>query len=205
MNEIEIIENTPNGSVVEYGPEDDAETVEQAVGTGWSVDWQTPAYKLASGRWRSPVFPAAVRYEVVLVEATIEGNWGSACVGRTYATRALAQAAIDADPTAKPDAHGNTCTLEIVAVAVEGQRYRIQIDEETGGDETWDALHDYADAHPAPDALRPFVILGGAHLGDEVMVDQAAGEAAIAWLAAAAEALDWDERTTPVLVTPESD
>lgn len=86
-----------------------------------------------------------------------------------------------------------------------GQRYRIQTDEETGGDDVWGALHYYAEVHPAPAALAPFVdrdVLGDFN---GVVVDKAAGEAALAWLAAAAKALKWDDRTTPVLVTPEDD
>lgn len=55
---IEIMTGTPNGDVVEYGDED-AETVEAAVGSDWRVDWETPAYKLANGRRRSPVFKQA--------------------------------------------------------------------------------------------------------------------------------------------------
>ncbi len=80
--------------------------------------------------------------------------------------------------------------------------YRIQTDEGTGGDVIWDALHDYADAHPAPAALAPFVDRDA--LGDfaGVLVDVAAGQAAIAWLDVARRVLGWDERTTPVLVTP---
>lgn len=53
--EIEIDLDTPNGPVVEYGPEDDAEAVEAAVPAGWTVDWETPAYKLSTGRRRSPL------------------------------------------------------------------------------------------------------------------------------------------------------
>lgn len=81
--------------------------------------------------------------------------------------------------------------------------YRIQTDEETGGDETWDALHDYADAHPAPAALAPFVDrnVGGNFTG--VVVSRQDGEAASAWLDLAYAALGYDDRTTPVLVIPE--
>lgn len=80
--------------------------------------------------------------------------------------------------------------------------YRIQTDEECSAEQIWDALHDYADAHPAPTALRQFVDRDT--LGDfsGVLVDVAAGEAARAWLTEAAAALGWSERTTPVLVTP---
>ncbi len=54
-NEIEISLDTLNGPAVEYGPDDDAETVESEVPDGWRVDWETPAYKLASGRYRAPL------------------------------------------------------------------------------------------------------------------------------------------------------
>lgn len=76
--------------------------------------------------------------------------------------------------------------------------YRIQIDEETGSDEVWDALHEYAAAHPAPEALEPYV--GNHGWPNDTVVSSAVGRVAIAWLAAAARALEWDERTTPVLV-----
>jgi len=59
---------------------------------------------------------AKTEYEVRLVGATIEGDWAVECTGRRYASRAEAVAAIDQDPTTRPDAHGNTCTLDIVAV-----------------------------------------------------------------------------------------
>ncbi len=52
---IEITMDTPNGPVVEYGPDDNAETVEREVDVGWRVDWSTPAYRLTSGRLRSPL------------------------------------------------------------------------------------------------------------------------------------------------------
>lgn len=57
--EIEIDLHTPNGPIVEYGAEDDAETVEAAVPAGWRVDWETTAYRLASGRYRAPLVAAA--------------------------------------------------------------------------------------------------------------------------------------------------
>jgi hypothetical protein len=56
---IEILVGTPNGDVVEYGPDDDEAAVEAAAGDEWRVDWATPAYKLASERWRSPIFRQA--------------------------------------------------------------------------------------------------------------------------------------------------
>ena len=52
---IEIELDTPNGPIVEYGAEDDAESVEAAIPAGWRVSWDTPAYKLRSGRFRSPL------------------------------------------------------------------------------------------------------------------------------------------------------
>lgn len=57
MNEstIEIDLETPNGPVVIYGPDDDAYAVEAAIPPGWRVDWETPAYKTLSGRYRSPL------------------------------------------------------------------------------------------------------------------------------------------------------
>jgi hypothetical protein len=58
-NEIEILTNTPNGNVIEYGADLDEETVETAAGDEWRVDWATPAYKLASGRFRSPIIRQA--------------------------------------------------------------------------------------------------------------------------------------------------
>ncbi len=78
--------------------------------------------------------------------------------------------------------------------------YRIQTDEECGADEIWDALHDYADIHPAPAALAPFVDRHelGDFRGVEVSADD--GEAALAWLAKAGEALGWAEGVTPVIV-----
>lgn len=50
--------------------------------------------------------------------ADIEGNWCSESAGKTYDSREAAQAALDADPTAKPDAYGNRCYPEIVEVDV---------------------------------------------------------------------------------------
>lgn len=58
MATIEINLNTPNGPIVEYSPDDDAETVEAEVPEGWRVDWETPAYKLTNGRRRSPLVRA---------------------------------------------------------------------------------------------------------------------------------------------------
>ena len=103
----------------------------------------------------------------------------------------------------------NTTSIDTASADNSGhdviRSYRIQTDEETGGDETWDALHDYADAHPAPAALVPFVDRHTPGDFTGVVVDVATGEAAITWLATAAEALGWDERTTPVLVIPLAD
>jgi hypothetical protein len=81
--------------------------------------------------------------------------------------------------------------------------YRILTDEETGGDEIWDALHDYADFHPAPEALQPFVSRNELGNFTGIVVDRTSGIAAIAWLADARRVLGWDERTTPVLVVLE--
>jgi uncharacterized protein YciI len=44
--------------------------------------------------------------------ADTDGNWCSQCAGE-YDTREAAQAAIDADPTAKPDEYGNTVRVWI--------------------------------------------------------------------------------------------
>ena len=53
---IEIQLGTPNGPRIEYGPHDDGAEVDAiAHAEGWAVDWSTPAYKLASGRLRSPL------------------------------------------------------------------------------------------------------------------------------------------------------
>lgn len=77
---IEIHLSTPNGPVVEYGPDDDAEAVEAEVPSGWSVDWATPAYKLATGRRRSPLVEArgegreAIEYaEGMITDEMIQG------------------------------------------------------------------------------------------------------------------------------------
>jgi len=59
---VEILLDTPNGPVVEYGPDDDAETVEAEIPSGWYVDWETPAYKLASGRYRAPLVKTCVDF-----------------------------------------------------------------------------------------------------------------------------------------------
>lgn len=58
MDTIEILTNTPNGPVVEYPAAASAEDVEAAVGDNWRVDWETPAVKLASGRYRAPLVAA---------------------------------------------------------------------------------------------------------------------------------------------------
>jgi hypothetical protein len=47
--------DTPNGPRIEYGPHDDAASVEAVAPAGYRVDWQTPAYTLANGRMRSPL------------------------------------------------------------------------------------------------------------------------------------------------------
>ena len=52
---IEIDLNTPNGPVIEYGPDDEIADVEAEVPEGWRVDWESSAYKLASGRYRAPL------------------------------------------------------------------------------------------------------------------------------------------------------
>jgi len=53
---------------------------------------------------------------VVTFEADTEGNWCSQCAGE-YESREQAQAAIDADETAGPDGHGNTCHVWIDPVS----------------------------------------------------------------------------------------
>lgn len=53
--EIETNMDTPNGPIVEYGPDDEIEDVEAAIPAGWRVDWETAAYKLSTGRRRSPL------------------------------------------------------------------------------------------------------------------------------------------------------
>jgi hypothetical protein len=57
--QIEILTATPNGNVVEYGPDDDAETVEREIGDEWRVDWDTAAVRTGGGRMRSPIFRQA--------------------------------------------------------------------------------------------------------------------------------------------------
>lgn len=64
-SEIQILTNTPNGTVVEYGPDDDAGTVEAAVGNGWSVDWETPTYRMTSGRFRAPLIAKSPSITIV--------------------------------------------------------------------------------------------------------------------------------------------
>lgn len=59
--EITVELNTPNGPIVEYGPEHDAQEVESALPVGWEVDWETSAYKLNSGRYRRPICKAVPR------------------------------------------------------------------------------------------------------------------------------------------------
>jgi hypothetical protein len=61
---IEINLNTPNGPIVEYGPDDDAESVDLEMPPDWRVDWATPAYKLASGRFRSPLVAQPHVYKI---------------------------------------------------------------------------------------------------------------------------------------------
>lgn len=53
---------------------------------------------------------------VVKFDAGTEGNWCSQCAGVEYPTREAAQAAIDADETAHPDAYGNTVEVWIEEV-----------------------------------------------------------------------------------------
>jgi len=55
MIDITVELDTPNGPRIEYSPDDDAATVESAAPDGWRVDWATPAYRLATGRLRSPL------------------------------------------------------------------------------------------------------------------------------------------------------
>lgn len=77
----------------------------------------------------------------------------------------------------------------------------IQIDEETGGDAVWDALHAYAATHPAPACLLVYVDPAACWpAASSVTADDA--RSAERWLAACATACGWDDRTTPLLVIP---
>lgn len=60
-NGIEIELDTPNGPIVEYGPDDTIGAVDAQMPPGWRVDWDTDAYKLRSGRFRSPLVRLAHR------------------------------------------------------------------------------------------------------------------------------------------------
>lgn len=82
----------------------------------------------------------------------------------------------------------------------EYKAYTIQIDEECGSDQVWEALAEYAKNHPAPPCLADYVSDGG--WIDPRKIGRIEGGAAKAWLARAAKDLNWDERTTPILVTP---
>lgn len=77
----------------------------------------------------------------------------------------------------------------------------IQIDEETGADAVWDALHAYAATHPAPACLRVYVD-GTTCWPDASAVTTPEAQAAEVWLAACATACGWDALTTPILVIP---
>lgn len=79
--------------------------------------------------------------------------------------------------------------------------YMIQIDEETGADAVWDALHDYADAHPSPACLTAYVSRDVCWPA-ATTVGPVDAENAERWLAACATACNWTERTTPILVIP---
>lgn len=61
---VEVYLDTANGPVVEYGDHDE-EAVEAAVPAGWRVDWETPAYQLASGRWRAPLVRLVGRNDAI--------------------------------------------------------------------------------------------------------------------------------------------
>jgi hypothetical protein len=79
--------------------------------------------------------------------------------------------------------------------------YTIQIDEETGGDETWDALHDYAARVPPPACLRVYTDRAVCW-PDPTTVNAAQAQEAKRWLTVCAKACGWDARTTPLLVIP---
>lgn len=79
--------------------------------------------------------------------------------------------------------------------------HRIQIDEETGADTVWDALHAYAAAHPTPDCLRAYVD-GVVCWPDASALTASEAESAKQWLAECAEACGWDDDVTPILVLP---
>lgn len=73
------------------------------------------------------VSPPAMRRDPMTTErfaiyytADIEGDWCQACAGIAYPSREAAQAALDCDPTAKPDCNGNACYPEVVAVDDDG-------------------------------------------------------------------------------------
>lgn len=51
---VEVDLDTPSGPVVEYGDQEASE-VEAELPEGWRVDWETPAVRTASGRWRAPL------------------------------------------------------------------------------------------------------------------------------------------------------
>lgn len=105
-------------------------------------------------------------------KADTDGNWCSMCAGRLYETREAAQAALDADETARPDQYGNTCSMEIVEVDASTIKINIWCDKGTWFGARWidgeydgtDEL-DVADGASAEDAERaaremPLVVQG---------------------------------------------
>ncbi len=52
---IEVNLDTPNGPVVEYGPEDDAAAVEAELPRGWRVDFSSQIKNGLTGRYRAPL------------------------------------------------------------------------------------------------------------------------------------------------------
>lgn len=86
MTTIEINQRTPNGPIVEYGDDDDAELVEAAVPEGWRVDWETPAVRLLNGRWRAPLVLStpladALRAAIAEERAVYQAHIAAKCCG----------------------------------------------------------------------------------------------------------------------------
>lgn len=68
------------------------------------------------------------KYRVTFTAST-EGNWCSQSAGRLYDSREAAQAALDADETARPDAYGNRCRPSIETVEVDTDAATLIADE----------------------------------------------------------------------------